>query len=145
MLVLAKLKKFSLLWLKWALGLAVSLSIVGCRPLKAGKTCNLSAEGLRGSAYQGGLLPDLQLSLAFLRGPSEITEQIGGFLEQRSIQATFFVKGAAVFKREGELQRLRDQGHLIGHGGFSFTPFQQTRQAVLDIRKADELISPYTT
>ncbi len=124
---------------------SICLGLSSCGLVKRGSSCDLKANHLRAEPWTGADLPDNSLSLVFLRGPSSITGDIGSFLEQRGIQASFFVRGASVEDHKSVLAELREQGHLIGNGGYTFTPLTHSKEPILELRKTDALITPEIT
>ncbi|MBC7659027.1 MAG: polysaccharide deacetylase family protein [Chitinophagaceae bacterium] len=124
------------------LGLGLGLESCGLVKKKS-DTCNLKADGLTTSAYSGDTLSDKHISLIFLKGPSEATPAIGTYLDSQSVHATFFVQGSLVKEHESDIERLVEQGHQIGTGGFSFTALATAQDPVLELRTADALITPF--
>lgn len=125
-----------------ASGLALGLS--SCNVAKKSESCQLDAEGLREEGFNGQSLADLQLSLIFLKGPSESSEKIGEFLAEEGVSATFFAKGEEVEAEHDALKDLKDHGHVIGTGGFTFTDLSVAYDPVLELRAADALITEFT-
>lgn len=128
--------------LLFACGTAL-FGLSGCGAVEKSPTCNLEGRGLRLSAYTGENLSNLQLSFIFLKGPTATSEKIGYYLEEQSIQATFFVEGHKAEEEEEVLEELAHQGHRIGSGGFSFTALKDAEDPVLELKTADEIIAPF--
>jgi peptidoglycan/xylan/chitin deacetylase (PgdA/CDA1 family) len=129
-------------------GLAVAtlgLALAGCGVVKKGSSCDLKAKNLRAEPWTGSGLPANTLSLTFLRGPSEHTKDIGDLLEQRGIFASFFVRGAAVHEHSADVHHLWEQGHLVGNGGYTFTPLTHSKEPIVEVRKTDALITEDVT
>jgi peptidoglycan/xylan/chitin deacetylase (PgdA/CDA1 family) len=63
----------------------------------------------------GSDLPSRTLCLTYDDGPGHGTEDIGGFLFDQDIEATFFVTGRHAAERPQLLRRLHAWGHLIGN------------------------------
>ncbi|WP_141735287.1 polysaccharide deacetylase family protein [Oligoflexus tunisiensis] len=129
-------------------GLAIatlSLALAGCGLVKKGSSCDLTAKNLRAEPWTGVGLPANTLALMFLRGPSDTTADIGDFLEQQGLFASFFVRGSAIEEHGGTLDHLWEQGHLVGNGGFTFTPLTHSHEPIVELRKTDALITPAVT
>ena len=56
---------------------------------------------------------------------------------------TFFVIGHKIAPYNGELIDVKKKGHLIGQSTFSGEPLTATKDLVMDVRKADMLVTPY--
>jgi peptidoglycan/xylan/chitin deacetylase (PgdA/CDA1 family) len=123
----------------------LSLALAGCGVVKKGSSCDLKAKNLRAEPWTGAGLPANTLSLTFLRGPSDTTADIGEFLEQRGIFASFFVRGAAVEEHRSALHHLWEQGHLVGNGGYTFTDLTHSKEPIVEVRKTDALITEDVT
>ncbi len=131
--------------MKWMFATFLSVSVCSCGLIKETGSCDLKAKNLRAEPRNGSSLQDNSISLAFLRGPSSSTSEIGSLLEARGIQASFFVRGAAVEDHSDSLSLLRQQGHLIGNGGYTFTDLTRSKEPVLEVRKTDALITADVT
>ncbi len=121
-----------------------TLILASCGLTKSKCDCK-SGPGVVSVSVKGDSLPGKTLSLTFSGGPSQVTSAIGDYLKANNIQATFFVRGMSVDGFEGTLQRLRSQGHLVANGGFSGRPLTEARDVVLELRRTDELITPFVT
>lgn len=122
---------------------ATLMGLSGCGSVEKSATCNLKGDGLRLTPYTGENLSHLQISLVFLKGPGEVSEEIGHYLEEHHVPATFFVKGEEAEKHESVVEHLIEQGHRIGNGGFSFTALKDAEDPVLELRTADEILTPF--
>lgn len=129
---------------KTLLALGLVLSASSCNVAKKSDGCLHDADGLRESGWNGESLDDLQLSLVFLKGPTEVSEKIGEFLAHEGVSATFFAKGEEVEKEHEVLKKLKEEGHVIGTGGFSYTSLAAAEDPVLELRAADALIREFT-
>ena len=63
-------------------------------------------------------LPDKTLCLTYDDGPGPQSAELGRFLAERGIRATFFVVGKFALERPGVLDELHAQGHIIGNHTF---------------------------
>ena len=63
-------------------------------------------------------LPDKTLCLTYDDGPGPQSAELGRFLAERGIRATFFVVGKFALERPGVLDELHEQGHIIGNHTF---------------------------
>ncbi len=122
---------------------ALLISLSSCGVVEKSPTCNLKGNGLRLASYTGENLGDKQISLTFLKGPSHVSEEIGHYLEEHEIHATFFVEGRKAEEEEEVLEKLVEQGHRIGSGGFSFTALKDSEEPVVEMKTADEIISHF--
>lgn len=122
---------------------ALLLSISSCGVVEKSPTCNLKGNGLRLESYSGKNLSNLQISLAFLKGPSEVSSEIGHFLEEQSIPATFFVEGHKAEDEEEIVEELVEQGHRIGSSGYSGTSLSVSEEPVVEMKATDQIISHF--
>ncbi len=128
--------------LQWVFG-ALLLGLSGCGAVEKGSTCNLKGKGLSLEGYSGKNLNNLELSLVFLKGPSKVSEEIGHYLEEQHIEASFFVKGLHAEEEESALEKLAEQGHRLGSGGFTFTSLKDTEDPILELKTTDSIIAPF--
>ena len=57
-----------------------------------------------------------EIALTFDDGPHEVyTEQLLDGLKERGVQATFFLIGQNIEEKEAVVQRMKEEGHLIGN------------------------------
>ncbi len=120
------------------------LAVAGCRLFKAGSSCS-SGPGLASKGIDGSALADGQLSLTLDGGPSGATQAMVDFLYANQLQATFFVSGKGAESFPAVLSSMKDRGHLVANFGYSSEPLKDAHDPVLEVRKTDELISPYVT
>lgn len=109
-----------------------------------------SHDGLRGDR-----LPEKTLCLTYDDGPGETaaegpgpnTTELGRFLHEHGIRATFFVVGRHVEQYPHTLPRLREWGHLIGNHTYSHPGLVRLALSGGDVTsellKTDELIRPF--
>jgi peptidoglycan/xylan/chitin deacetylase (PgdA/CDA1 family) len=71
------------------------------------------------SPLTGFNLPAKTLCFTFDDGPGEDTVELGRFLQQENIVATFFIVGAHAKSRMPVLEDLAAQGHLLANHTFS--------------------------
>ena len=128
--------------LLFAFGTSV-FGLSSCGAVKKSSTCNLEGRGLTLAGYSGENTSSLQLSLVFLKGPTSMSEAIGLYLQEEGVSATFFIEGQKVKGEEGVVEELAHQGHRIGSGGFSFTALKDAEDPVLELKAADEIITPF--
>jgi peptidoglycan/xylan/chitin deacetylase (PgdA/CDA1 family) len=102
----------------------------------------VSLSGIAETAISGSSLNDQELVLTFDRAPSKTTEEIGAYLNSRSIGGTFFVEGQKLSDKT-ILSALRESGHLIGNGTLSHASLTKTPALLTEIRKVDQIITPY--
>ncbi len=131
---------------QWVSGLLISLAFA-CQK-KSDKVCDWKeTKGLSVNGWTGEKLGDKELSLVFLKGPSEYTHEVNDLLKIEAIQASFFVQGAEVEEHEAVLEELvsEDAGHLIGNGGYRFRNLSEAKEPVLELRTTDALISHFVS
>ncbi len=104
---------------------------------------------------RAGELSDKAICLTFDDGPGETagdgsgprTSEIGRYLYDHGIVATFFVMGQHAEQYPETLRRLRDWGHLIGNHTWSHLGLVSLAQAggdvVGELARTDALIRPY--
>ena len=123
--------------------LSLGMGLHACGLARKSNGCNVKANGLKLSGFSGENLGDKQLSLVFLKGPSNSTEAIGELLKGEAVAATFFVKAAEIEGHEAALDKLVEQGHRIATGGYSFTALKSTEDPVIELKAADKLLAPF--
>lgn len=99
-----------------------------------------------GQNIKGETLPDKTLSLTFDDGPSdEATLDIGKYLYEQDIEATFFVVGEDSLGRESILKQLSEWGHLIANHSWSHCSMITITpdQAIEEVSRTDRLIRTY--
>ncbi len=88
-----------------------------------------------------------QIALTFDDGPHPVyTEQILDGLKERGVTATFFVLGENIAGNEAILERMYQEGHLIGNHTYSHLKLDCMDQscAVEEIRKTSQLVEQVT-
>jgi peptidoglycan/xylan/chitin deacetylase (PgdA/CDA1 family) len=123
--------------------LGLGFGLASCGLARKADTCNLTANGLKLTGYNGENLADKEISLVFLKGPGEAAEKIGSYLHEQHVEATFFVAGEEAHEHEKVLEKLVEEGHRIGTGGFSFTALKSSEDPVLEMKAVDAIISPF--
>lgn len=97
---------------------------------------------------KGNDLPPKTLCLTYDDGPGADTLQLGRYLFEEGIPATFFVVGRHAEERREVLPRLRDWGHRIGNHTWSHPGLVALAEAggdvVSEIARTDALIRPYS-
>lgn len=86
-----------------------------------------------------------QVALTFDDGPASGTARLLDFLKSKEIAATFFIIANRLAGNESLVARIQSEGHLIGNHTYTHSNLTETRDVVAEVRKADELISPYIT
>lgn len=124
--------------------LAVLVAVSGCRLFKSGSTCS-TGPGLARQGIDGSALADGQLALTFDGGPTEATQGMVDYLYANQVQAAFFASGRGAERHPAVLASMKERGHLVANFGYSAEPLKEARDPVLEVRKTDELISPYVT
>ncbi len=122
-----------------------AILLASCNKSEDETTCNLDANGLKSEGWNSSELKDLELSFIFLKGPSGVSADIGDVLQLNGISALFFVQGSAIEGNKDQLPILKDQGHLIGNGGYRYQDLTKAEHPVLELRTTDGLITPYVT
>lgn len=89
----------------------------------------------------------LQVALTFDDGPHQIcTPALLDGLKQRGVKATFFLMGENIAGKEALVQRMQEEGHLIGN--HSYRHIQMTKegaeQACAEIEQTEEIIRSIT-
>ncbi len=88
-----------------------------------------------------------RVAITFDDGPHSIyTEQLLDGLKERNVVATFFVVGANIEENEEIIQRMNDEGHLIGNHTYSHTDIcnLSVEQRNEEIYKTNERIKAIT-
>jgi peptidoglycan-N-acetylglucosamine deacetylase len=82
--------------------------------------------------------------LTFDDGPDpDYTQKIVDILNEHNIGALFFLIGNKVVANKGIVERIIDEGHLIGNHSYShnnFMAFYSTKTLVQDLTKAEEIL-----
>ena len=98
---------------------------------------------------KGDRLPSKTLCLTYDDGPGPNTGELGRYLWQQSMQATFFVVGRHAEGQGDLLSQLRDWGHLIGNHTYSHPGLVAVALAggdvVGELERTDALIREYVT
>jgi peptidoglycan/xylan/chitin deacetylase (PgdA/CDA1 family) len=85
------------------------------------------------------------LSLTYDDGPGPHTADIGEFLAEEGVRATFFVLGMNVHGRERVIERLHQLGHLIGNHTYHHPRLPALaaagRDVALDLLRAHDVIA----
>jgi peptidoglycan/xylan/chitin deacetylase (PgdA/CDA1 family) len=96
---------------------------------------------------KGDNLPPKTLCLTYDDGPGADTLELGRYLFEEGIPATFFVIGRHAEERREVLPRLRDCGHRIGNHTWSHPGLVALAEVggdlVSEIARTDALIRPY--
>jgi peptidoglycan/xylan/chitin deacetylase (PgdA/CDA1 family) len=92
-------------------------------------------------------LPPKTLCLTYDDGPGQHTQELGCYLHQEGIPATFFVVGSHARGREHVLRRLCDCGHTIGNHTWTHPGLVSVAlsggDVVGELERTDALIRPY--
>lgn len=97
-------------------------------------------EEFSGNQLYGRDLPDKTVTLTFDDGPGGRTLELGSYLAEQGIPATFFVLGSAAARSPSALRTLAAQGHLIGNHSWSHKAFTQIQTQVSEVSQTDDVI-----
>jgi peptidoglycan/xylan/chitin deacetylase (PgdA/CDA1 family) len=131
------------------LGALASVVAVGCAPDSPSSQRDLhfcaGAQALTDDGKDGETLSNGTLVLTFDQGPAERTWELSDYLHQEGIAATFFVNGQNVEGREWALQKMMDDGHLVGNLTETHAPLTElTPEAIVDeVSQTDARIMPF--
>jgi peptidoglycan/xylan/chitin deacetylase (PgdA/CDA1 family) len=96
---------------------------------------------------KGDGLPRRIVCLTYDDGPGPHTQELGRYLFEEQIAATFFVMGRHAERQRDILAQLRDWGHLIGNHTYSHPGLVSQALAggdvVGELKRTDDLIRPY--
>jgi peptidoglycan/xylan/chitin deacetylase (PgdA/CDA1 family) len=96
---------------------------------------------------KGDKLPPGTVCFTYDDGPGPHTLELGRYLFEQQIPATFFVLGSHVEQHPDVLPRLHDWGHLLGNHTYSHPGLVslvlEGGDAVGELEKTDRLIRPY--
>src|SRR4051794_27518941 len=92
---------------------------------------------------RGASLPDQTLCLTFDDGPGDATVaggesqtvELGYYLSEERISATFFFVGAFLREHAGVPERLRELGHTIGNHTFSHCRMNRSSASDAELRR----------
>lgn len=127
----------------------LAASAVGCAPEPLSGAPDLhfcaGAQALTDDGQDGETLANGTLVLTFDQGPAERTWELSDFLHQEGIAATFFVNGKNVDGREWALQKMMDDGHLIGNLTETHTALTNltTAEIIDEVAQTDAKILPF--
>ncbi|QQR81363.1 MAG: polysaccharide deacetylase family protein [Deltaproteobacteria bacterium] len=100
--------------------------------------------------FSGGVVCSVkekqELALTFDDGPQEpYTSQVLDILKEENIHATFFVLGKYVQNHPDLIQRMIDEGHVVGNHGWSHTPlaFQGKNFIRHEIDSWEDVMRPF--
>ena len=99
------------------------------------------------SAMQSSAVRPLQVALTFDDGPHQTcTPALLNGLKQREVKATFFLMGENIAGKEPLVQRMQEEGHLIGNHGYRHIQMtkEEAEQACADIEQTEKLIQSIT-
>lgn len=98
---------------------------------------------------KGDGLPRGTVCLTYDDGPGPHTRELGRYLFEERIAATFFVMGRHAKRQRALLAQLRDWGHLIGNHTYSHPGLVALALAggdvVGELKKTDDIIRPYAS
>lgn len=90
---------------------------------------------------------DLKIALTFDDGPHSIyTEKLLDGLQERNVKATFFLIGKNIEGKEEIVQRIQQEGHLIGNHTYSHVRLSgiDLQKALAEIQNTNEMIEKIT-
>jgi peptidoglycan/xylan/chitin deacetylase (PgdA/CDA1 family) len=98
---------------------------------------------------KGDRLPRGTVCLTYDDGPGPHTRELGRYLFEEQIAATFFVMGRHAQTQRDILAQLRDWGHLIGNHTYSHPGLVSLALAggdvVGELKRTDDIIRPYVS
>lgn len=98
---------------------------------------------------KGADLPPGTLCLTYDDGPGPWTRELGQFLFEEGIRATFFVIGSVAASQTSLLRQLCDWGHILGNHTWSHpglvTLARSGGDVVEEVARADAVIRPYVS
>jgi len=89
-----------------------------------------------------------KIALTFDDGPSEFTLEVLELLKKHNAKATFFCIGKNIEKHPEILQRIIDEGHLVGNHSYShskFFDFYNASTIIEELHKTDALLEKFTS
>lgn len=91
---------------------------------------------------------DKKIALTFDDGPSEYTLEVLELLKKYNAKATFFCIGKNIETHPEILQRIIDEGHLVGNHSYShskFFDFYNASTIIKELQKTDALLEKFTS
>ncbi|MBZ4043646.1 polysaccharide deacetylase family protein [Flavobacterium hibisci] len=89
-----------------------------------------------------------KIALTFDDGPSEFTLEVLALLKKYNAKATFFCIGKNIETHREILQKVIDEGHLVGNHSYShskFFDFYHEDKITRELRKTDQLLEQFTS
>jgi len=89
-----------------------------------------------------------KIALTFDDGPSEFTLEVLELLKKYNAKATFFCIGKNIEKHPEILQRIIDEGHLVGNHSYNhskFFDFYNAKKITEELQKTDSLLEKFTS
>ncbi|KAF2514019.1 polysaccharide deacetylase family protein [Flavobacterium zhairuonense] len=89
-----------------------------------------------------------KIALTFDDGPSEFTLEVLKLLKEYNAKATFFCIGKNIEAHPEILQKIIDEGHLVGNHSYShskFFDFYTYPTIIEELRKTDQLLEKFTS
>ncbi|WP_281231229.1 polysaccharide deacetylase family protein [Flavobacterium gelatinilyticum] len=89
-----------------------------------------------------------KIALTFDDGPSIYTLEVLNLLKKYNAKATFFCIGKNIEQHPEILQKVIDEGHLLGNHSYShskFFDFYNAKKITEELRKTDELLEKFTS
>lgn len=121
------------------LGAFVGLGILAC----ACGEHSWDTEEFSRTQLNGLTLPRGTFALTFDDGPGPRTAELGSYLAEQGIPATFFVQGSRAVNKTSVLAALSRQGHLIANHSWSHASFTDIADPVDEVSRTDRVIAPY--
>ncbi len=107
--------------------------------------------GLIGAAHRYGAVhvwaQKRFIALTFDDGPDDVyTAQLLDGLKERGIHATFFLMGQKIKGNEALVERMQEEGHLIGNHSYSHVPLTKsgTETVCLAVEQTSDMIEEIT-
>lgn len=123
----------------------ILMALCGCSNglIQTETGCPENAPGLIKEGLRGEELDTKQLSLVFVGGPSDISDDIANYLISRNIRSAFFMTGSALLDNKAIAAQISAIGHLVGNYGYSGKDLIASRSAVAEVRSTDLLLLPH--
>lgn len=89
-----------------------------------------------------------KIALTFDDGPSEFTLEVLELLKKNNTKAIFFCIGKNIETHPEILQKIIDEGHLVGNHSYShskFFDFYNAKKITRELQKTDELLEKFTS
>jgi len=111
-------------WIILVLEAVFMLLLILCFRENAGQKTDTWSTGIkRGSeeteTEQDSEVQEKKIAITFDDGPSPVTEKLLDGLKERNVKATFFVLGEKAEKYPELIERMQEEGHIVGNHTYS--------------------------